>query len=262
MIYSVVIILFILIGYQAYLIKKYKNLNEDEMSYVATLTHDLKSPAAAQINMLNLLLKGQFGQLNSKQYEMLKLTCSSAKYMSNLVGNVLSEYKVYSKSVVLNKTEFELINLIKSVIANYEPLIIEKQIKVIFNTFPDECIIYADRSQIERVIINLLSNAIIYGLNNSVIAINLSCSDETITFAISNKSYYIPSYELKRIFNKFSKTRNSKLNTHSTGLGLYVAKQIITMHEGKIFANSTPNGICTFGFQLTKSSSNAKLVKK
>lgn len=258
----VISLLFVLMmGYQLYLIKKYKNLNKDEMSYVATLTHDLKSPARAQINMLNLLMKGKFGELNPKQYEMLKLTCSSAKYMSNLVGTVLSGYRYGLNSVALNKSDIDLVSLVNSVIEQNVLLISEKELNLIFNHC-EKCIISGDRLQIERVIENLLSNALTYCFANTDIFISLSCNNGFVDFSISNKSYYIEPKELKNIFNKFSKTSNSRLNNGSTGLGLFTAKRIITLHGGQIYANSTPDGICTFGFRLVCENEKAELPGK
>ena len=258
----IISLLFVLImGYQMYLIKKYKNLNKDEMSYVATLTHDLKSPARAQINMLNLLMKGKFGELNPKQREMLKLTCSSAKYMSNLVGTVLTGYKYGFSNMALNKSDFDLISLVNFVIEQNKLLIYEKGLNVIFNYNTCECVINGDKLQIERVIENFLTNAITYAFENSEIFINLSCGDIT-DFSITNKSYYIPGKELKNIFNKFSKTANSRLNSSSTGLGLFASKRIIIMHGGEIYAKSTPDGTCTFGFRLASNVKKAKITDK
>lgn len=236
-------------GYQAYLIKKYKRLNKDEMSYVATLTHDLKSPTRAQINMLNLLLQGQFGQLNPKQYEMLKLTCSSAKYMSNLVGNVLSGYQYGLNTFNPTKSDIDLVMLINSVIEQNRLLISEKGFNIVFNHNHD-CTVKGDKIQIERVLENLLSNALTYGFENTEIFINLTCNKGFADFSVTNRSYYIRPKELKNIFNKFSVTANSRLNRASTGLGLFTAKRIITRHGGDIYARSTPEGICTFGFRL------------
>ena len=259
----IISLLFVLmLGYQMYLIRKYKNLNKDEMSYVATLTHDLKSPARAQINMLNLLLKGQFGQLNPKQYEILKMTCSSAKYMSNLVGSVLSGYKYGLNSVTLNKSDIELGSLVNSVIEQNELLISEKGLNVLFNHSETECFVKGDKLQIERVIENLLSNALFYSFENTDIYINITCDNGFVDFSISNESYYIEPKELKNIFNKFSKTINSRLNNASTGLGLFAAKRIITMHGGQIYAQSSPDGICTFGFRLALENKKVPTVER
>lgn len=249
----------ILVIYQTYLIRKYKHIYKDGMSFIAALTHDLKSPTFAQINMLDLILKGKFGQLNSEQYEMLSLTRNSAKYVSNLIGTILVDHRNRLTSEVLNKSYFDIVVLVNSVLKKHGCSVIGKNIKIIFNAC-DSLKIYADQLQIERVITNFISNAITYSFENSVISINLSCVNNFVNFTISNKSYFIPEKELKNIFNKYSKTVNSKYNPASTGLGLYTAKKIITLHRGKIYAKSSKDGVCTFGFILENKNPSGNLV--
>lgn len=231
-------------------ISKYKELSICEKSFIASLTHDLKSPTRAQINMLNLLMKGKFGKLNPEQYEMVKLTCSSSKYMSNLVGTVLAGYKYDENSFLLNKKYFDIIKLINKLLIENKFLITEKGLDITFSPKLKECTIYADELQIERVILNLLSNAITYGFKNTNICIKITQNSKLTEFTISNKSKPISNKELKNIFNKFTQTQNSNLNNCTTGIGLYTAKKIIERHKGTIYAKCTQEGIFTFGFKL------------
>lgn len=262
MIYITLITIFILVGFlvvQRFIIHKYKELNFFEKSLVASLTHDLKSPASAQINMLNLLLKGNFGKLNPKQYEMIKLTCSSSKYMSNLVGTILTNYQCETNSILLNKKYFDIVRLVNELLLQNQFLITDKNLRIIFTPFAPNCIVYADELQIERVINNLLTNAITYSLKDTEIIIKINHDTKFIEFSISNKSNPITEKELKNIFQRFSRTNNSRLNKYSTGLGLYSSKRIIDLHQGTIYAKSSPDGTCTFGFKLKTVPEPAKI---
>ena len=245
-----ILLLIVFLVIQRITILKYKELSICEKSFIASLTHDLKSPTRAQINMLNLLLKGKFGKLNPEQYEMVKLTCSSSKYMSNLVGTILAGYKYEKNSTALNKKYFDIIELINKLLIQNKFLICDKNLNIKFNPLRKECIVYADELQIERVILNLLSNAITYGLKNTDIDIRLKQNTEFIKFSISNRSKPLSNQELKNIFNQFSHTKNSQYNNYSTGIGLYTAKKIIEKHKGIIFAKSTSDGIFTCGFKI------------
>ena len=251
--YAILIILLICMLYEYKTLSKYKKWNENNKSFIATVTHDLKNPTIAQINMLNLLLKGRFGALTPEQYEMIKLTQTSSKYMSNLVGTLLTGYECDSKVLKLNKTEFDMLELIIDVCNENRLLAKEKEQTLVFNPKISQCKIYGDKLQIKRVVTNLISNAITYGLYHSAIEIILENQRNTINFSVKNKSKPVPQKKLKNIFKKFSKTSNSKLNKESSGLGLYIAKKIIDMHRGKIYANCTADGIYTFGFNLKKS---------
>lgn len=244
-----VILLLYLLYIQRQALHKYKLMTIKEKSLLAGVTHDLKTPTSAQINMLNLLLKGQFGKLNPEQYEMIKLTCGSSKYVSNLVNTILTGYETETNSLKLNITKFDITQLIEKICTQNKFLLANKEQTIIFNCH-NSINVFADKLQIERVIYNLLSNAINYGNKKSTIIINLKKEYYGIKFSITNKSKHISTKELKNIFKKFSKTENSLLNNDSHGLGLYVAKNIIDLHHGMVYAKSLPDGTCIFGFRL------------
>lgn len=247
--YLICIILSLYIYLQFIKIKKYKKINESEKNLVAEVTHDLKSPTRAQVNMLNLLLQGYFGELNPKQYEMLKLLSNSSHYMSNLIGTLVTSYKYDSAKLKLRKTKFDIAELTRTIAQNNYYLAKDRQQNIIINC-EQKCIVLADKLQIERVIFNLLSNAITYGFKNSDIIININQNKTICEFSVSNKSFPINKKELKQIFNKYSKTKNSKYNKGSTGLGLYTSKKIINLHKGEIHAKYLPDGVFTVSFKI------------
>lgn len=239
-----------LICFQNWQIHAYKKSKKCEESLVAEISHDLKSPTSAQIHMLNLLLQGHFGKLNPEQQKMIELTRNSEKYMSNLITNILSSYKINCGKLFLKKTEFDVIAIIHSICQEFKYLAQEKQQTIIFNSEFNKCCIYADPIQIHRVISNLISNALTYGFEKSLIVIDLIQNEKYTELSIMNKSNALSEQEMKNIFNKFSKTKNSNYNKSSSGLGLYNIKKIIKLHQGKISAKCTPDGIFTFEFKI------------
>ncbi len=265
MIYIFSIVWAILIVYVGLLIitlKKYKKLYSTKESFLANITHDLKSPARAQINMLNMLLNGQFGELNPQQYEMIKLTCGSSKYMSNLVSNILTGYRCDSHCLSLAKSEFDIISMINLICLENSCLASEKNQKIVFHHEDISCFVFCDKLQIERVILNLISNAMTYGFENSQIDVRLNRYEDYFEFSVMNLGNPISEKKLKQLFSKFSRLENSQFNKYSTGLGLYISKRIIDLHKGKIYAKSFPDGRCVFGFKLNfKQSANVLLEK-
>lgn len=263
--YSIALILLIAVTIQFFYLKKYRDLSENEKSLMACIIHDLKNPTSAQINILNLLLKGQFGKLNPEQYKILDLTRRTSKYMSNLIGTILSTYKSDCNALHLTKTYFEFTELIQSVCDENKYNAGEKNISIIFNYKNKECFIFADKFQIRRVINNLLSNAITYSFKNSIVVIDLIQNENYTEFSITNKADKIDKSEFKNLFNKFAKIHNSKFNSTGTGLGLYSAKKIIELHKGIIYAQYTEDGIYTFNIKLPvkkhkKNQNNLKLT--
>lgn len=227
-----------------------KEVEERKSTFMATLTHDMKTPITAQNNMLNLLHDGAFGPLNEEQKEMIRLTRCSNKYMADIVENILETYKYESGSLKLKPEVFDITELINSLCKGSKSLFDEKQLKLNFSCDDEEHYMFADRFQIKRVIINFLSNAVTYGYRNTTIDIDLNISDKHIDLSVKNKSKQISKYDLETIFEKFTQTQLSNFNKASTGLGLYLSKQIIVMHGGEIYAESLEDGTCIFGFRI------------
>ncbi len=231
-------------------IDKEKEMDACKQSYVATITHDLKTPTNAQINILNLLLNGNFGKLTQQQREMLNLTRSSCTYMSELIGIIMDSYCSDYGGLKLNYEKFDIINLIKFQCRSLKSLTKKHSKNIVFESNYKTLTLFADKLQIKRVILNLLSNAITYAYENSSILVKIISDDNNFDFSVENMSLPIPENELKTIFDKYKKTKYSKFNKSGNGLGLYLSKQIVELHGGNIYAKSSQNGSCVFGFKI------------
>lgn len=233
-----------------------KNLEERKKTFVATMTHDLKTPTLAQINALDLLLKNCFGEVSNIQRDILNQIKSSCKYMSNLIFTILDTYLYDNGSVKLKYESFNIEELINETINEISNLLIEKQQTIKIHSSASSNIVIADKFQIKRVILNLISNANNHSFPNSEIEVYLSDTDNSnsINIDITNKSHYISDDALSDIFTKYKQTQNAKFRKTSTGLGLYLSKQIIESHNGEIHATSSKRkGTSTFGFSIPKS---------
>lgn len=231
-------------------IDKEKETEAIKESFIATLAHDLKSPTFAQINILNLLANEEFGPLTSQQKEMIALTKNSCKYLADLINTILDTYKFDNGKINLKLENIDIIELITNICKELERLAEAKKQNIIFSHKAQNCYVTVDKLQLKRVISNILSNAIQYGFAGTNIHVELKHCNNTLEFAIKNKSKKITNKELSTIFDRFNSTSMSHFNSASTGLGLYLTKQIIEMHKGEVFANSADDGICTFGFRL------------
>ena len=122
--------------------------------------------------------------------------------------------------------------------------------------------INGDKFQLKRVIINLLSNAIIYGNKKSNIELKLDEDVNNFSLSVKNKSNYIPEDKINDLYEKFKRKDNIKFQKSGTGLGLYLSKQIIVQHNGNIFAKSDKEEqSCTFGFSLPKKPHIVNLIR-
>lgn len=230
-------------------IDKEKQIEEQRETYIATLTHDLKTPAIAQVRALELLLSGQLGEFNDDQKEILKLTLDSCNYMYDMVHTLLSTCKFESGEVALNYTAFDIIKLLNESINEINYLTKDNSTNIEFNPTFEKCIINADKIELKRAIINFLSNAINYAYPSSTIKVKVKQKKSSFELRITNSSKYIEQETMHKLFSKYA-THSEKFNKVGIGLGLYLSKQIIEAHNGKIIAESCHNQTKTFGFSI------------
>lgn len=229
-----------------------KNLQARKETFVATLTHDLKTPTTAQMNAMKLLLNGSLGPLNPQQKEMVELSLNSNIYMSNMISTILATYKSESADVLLKPEQFDITELISSTCKEISNLAGTKEQNIIVKSSIENPSITADKLQLKRVVVNLISNAITYGFDKTDIEVILREEDNRIFLDVLNHCRYIPPERMKEIFLKYKSSENAKFNKASTGLGLYLSKQIINAHSGEIHANSYENQTCVFGFSIPR----------
>ncbi len=235
-----------------------KELEDRKETFVATLTHDLKTPTIAQIKILDLLLEDTFGPLNDEQKEMLEQIKISCQYMYDLIFTILDTYMIDNGQTKVKLEEFNIADIAKTTVKELSSLAHEKGQRLnLINNLQNE-VIYADKSQIKRVIVNLISNAISYAFKDTDVNVTISEDENNFECFVQNKAYPIKQELLDNIFVKFKKPENAKFQKTRNGLGLYLSKEIVSAHKGEIYATSNEDGICTFGFKIPKTLANVE----
>lgn len=226
-----------------------KTAAEQRETFVATLTHDLKTPTIAQIKALDLLLNDYMGPLNDEQRELLLLTKDSCNFMYDMLSTLLTTYKYENGDYVLNYEKCNLITITEEVINELESIIKEKNITIRINKEGNNFDVNCDRMQIKRVITNILGNGISYAYNDTEILVSANQNGNNVGVEIKNKSAYINPETMENLFKKYV-SHAAKFNKVGFGLGLYLSKQIIDAHKGKIYAKSFEDNHNIFGFIL------------
>jgi len=225
--------------------KELERLRDD---FIATLTHDLRTPLLANIQTLEFFNDGTFGEISEEQKKFLLAMLHSNEDMLGLVNALLEVYKYESGNYVLIKDKFNLNDLINRCIQEVLALSNKKNVNIIFDS-EETTSIYADKQQIRRVIANFLGNAIIHSKENGKIAVNISADNDYIKCSISDEGEGISKEDSDNLFKRFSQGTSKKRST-GTGLGLYLSRQIIEAHGGEIGLISKENCGSTFFFKL------------
>jgi len=219
--------------------------------FIATLTHDMRTPLLAAIQTLKFFLDGTLGDFGEKVSMLLSTLKTNNENLLGLVNSLLEVYRYDSGKLELVKTNFEFKGLCEQCFNELKPLADKKDLDFILEYTPtDELTINADRSELRRVITNLCGNAINYTNNGGKIIINVKEEDNDIVFSVIDNGNGIPKEDIPNLFKRFSQGTSKKRST-GTGLGLYLSRQIIEAHGGKIWLESKLNKGSEFSFLLT-----------
>ena len=216
--------------------REIETLKED---FVATLTHDLKVPIVAESNILDFLLNGKFGEINEKQAVALKNMQISNKELLNLVQIVLETYKIKDSGIKLKRENILLNGFLERIVEETNPFAEDAGLKVKFEKGRN-IKVTADSMQLERVIKNLINNAIYHSNSKKDIIIKVGEVPGFITISVIDFGQGIPEKEIGLIFNKYY-SASKKFRKIGTGLGLYLSQQIILAHGGEITVKSEEN---------------------
>ena len=213
-----------------------KQLELQKELFLATLTHDLKTPLQAQISSLQLIAKGKFGEINQSQKEVVDMIIESSSFMREMLYSLLSTYKYEQGIVCLNKQNFNFDNLICICLKETAHLAQEKNIQIEYQNMATQEILDADESQIRRVISNILNNAINYAYKNTKILVVFQEYKDSFKLKIKNTSALIPDEIKQHIFDKYVSNIETQ-HRRGIGLGLYFCKKVIDAHNGTISLN-------------------------
>lgn len=223
--------------------KELESLKDD---FVATLTHDLKVPIIAETNMLELFLNENFGAISEKQKLALQNMQASNKDLLELVQTVLETYKIgkitlYKESIMLNGFLKEISDEMEPIAAktgNTINLIQERDIRI-----------FADKLQMKRVVKNLIQNALSYGKPKTPIEITTGEIPKFIIVKVKDHGAGISKSDLDKIFNKYYSAAK-KFRKIGTGLGLYLAFQIVKAHGGELTVDSVEGEYTEFCIKI------------
>ena len=227
--------------------KKADRLRDD---FIATLTHDLRTPLLAAIQTLKFFLDGAVGSLEEKQKLLLATMQKSNEDLLGLVNALLEVYKYDAEKLTLNKSDFKIYDLAKHVFDELSPLADTKKLSFEIKCLEKNILINADRGELRRVICNLCGNAINYTPENGKVTITIKQQANDLIFSVADTGCGIPQEDIPNMFQRFSQG-TSKKRSVGTGLGLYLSRQIIESHGGKIWLESIVNKGSEFSFLLT-----------
>jgi NtrC-family two-component system sensor histidine kinase KinB len=225
-------------------------LQQQREDFVATLTHDLKTPILAAGRAIKLLLEGDFGAITAEQAEILRNIDDSNASLYKLVQTLLDVYKYESGTKQLRLSAVSVETLVSKAVTEIKGLAQAKDISVEEPTELFEFQLYCDAEEVRRVLMNLLDNALKFTPSGGRISIIVSQDDRTTAFHVKDTGKGVKPEEQGRLFQRFWQAAGSGRYYAGTGLGLYLCRKIVEMHGGKITCESVVDRGSTFTFVL------------
>lgn len=220
-------------------------------TYISTLNHDLKIPTIAQIRALELLLDESMGSINSAQKEIINSTLDSCRYMYEMLSTITSTYKYENKDFVLDIEKVEMLDFMYACFASASKRLEDKNVKVILRSREMFYNIFADKTQLQKAFENLINYCVLsaYENTNVICEVKKSRDRESVFVSLVFESPYMSFEKLQNMFNMYS-TPSEKMDKVGSGLGLYLAKQIIEAHNGEITVESNEKNFSAYNIKL------------
>lgn len=226
-----------------------QELEQMRRGFIANVSHELRTPMTSIRGFVEGIIDGTIPP--EKQQNYLLIVKDETIRLSRLVNDLLDLAKMEAGEVTLNIKPFDINELIRLCVIKLETVITSKNIEIEANFAIENLFVSADRDSIERVIINLLHNAVKFSNENGKIILETVKNKEKVLVSVKDTGIGISENDIKRIFDRFYKTDKSRgKDKTGTGLGLSIAKNIINEHNQEIWVESEIGSGTKFTFTL------------
>jgi len=226
-------------------------LLKSKTEFMATASHQLRTPATATHWAIEELSKQN---LSPEQKPIVETALAAAAKLMKTINDMLDVSKIEEGEFGYKFENVEIISFVEDVIRGMEPVAKQLNIKLYLQKPEDKSIALSiDGQKIGIVLSNLIDNAIKYNVANGEVIVKIErvASEPYLKIGVKDSGVGIPEEDIKKLFTKFFRSENViRFATEGSGLGLYIAKNIIERHGGKIWVESEINRGSTFYFTL------------
>lgn len=220
-----------------------EQMDDMRSRFISDISHELRTPMTSITGFVGGILDGTIPPEKTEEY--LKIVYSESQRLTKLTNDMLEMSKMSAPQFKLDVSEFDINELLRLCIIQFEQKISSKNLEI-DATIPDgKLMVLADKNAVQRVIINILDNAVKFSYENTTVTISAVKKSTKVYVSIGNLGTGIDEKDLPNIFDRFYKTDTSRSNDKlGAGLGLSLVKNIINLHKQEIWAESadTSNG--------------------
>ena len=244
--------------------KELKDHSNMRTEFVVNVAHELRTPLTIFKNILSNALAGVDGKIEPKLRRNLETAVQTIDRLARVSNDFFDLSKIDVGKLNLNIKRFAIQDIITDVVSSMGHLAKEQNANIAMLMPDEELFIDADHDRIAQVLINLITNAIKFVPENTGdITVHLVDACENVEIDIEDNGPGIKKNDIDKVFNRFVQIeKHVGEGDHGTGLGLTITKEIVEMHHGKIWVESTPDHGCHFCFSLPKSQKESASSKE
>jgi signal transduction histidine kinase len=230
-----------------------KKLDRFKSEFFANITHELKTPLTMVLTSLELLLDGELGHVSEAQRSTFQSMQRSGAKLLRLIGDLLDLSRIEESRVRLRIAEHDLATYLRDLVQEMRVLVQRKGISLSLETNAESTSVWCDLERIERVFLNLLSNATKFTDSGGSVTIHVRDEQASLLILVKDTGIGFPPELSERIFSRFFQTDMGKKRRYGgTGIGLALAKDLVELHGGQIWAESGAGEGSTFYVRLLK----------
>lgn len=225
------------------------NLEEMRSSFLANVSHDLRTPMTTISGFIDGILDGTIPPEKHQHY--LNIISDEIKRLSRLVNSLLDITRIQAGVRKFTPVNFDICDLACQIIISMESRLEKKNLNVEFDPAKDNIIVHADRDAIYQILYNICDNAVKFSYEGGLYKVSVGIQGKKAIISVYNEGQGIPAEDMPYVFDRFYKSDKSRgLDKTGTGLGLYIAKTIVEAHGEKIKVSSEQGKFCKFEFTL------------
>ena len=222
-------------------IDKEKELELRRMEFFSAASHELKTPITIIKGQLQGMLCGVGRYKDRETYLAQSLEVTNS--LEKMVQELLTVSRIEAPQYSCVKTHFDFTQFLRQRLAAFDDLFVQKELSVAINLLPD-IYIDGDMGLLQKVVDNLLGNAATYSPPGNSVRVNLRQAEEKVYLTIENTGVHIPEDDISKLFEPFYRVEQSRnRQTGGSGLGLYIVKTIINLHNAEVSVQNTDDGV-------------------
>ncbi|MDD5131045.1 MAG: ATP-binding protein [bacterium] len=238
-------------------VTRQKEIERLKTEFISTVSHELRTPITCIRESISQIMEGIKGEVNPGQKEFLNIATDEIDRLTRIINDLLDISKIEAGKVSLNKTEHDIVPVIKAVVKNLEVEGRDRQIALEMHLGMPGFSLYFDEDRIKQVLSNLIDNAIKFSIDQGKVDIFLMDKGGEIEIMVEDHGRGISAENFHKIFDRFEQiNRTAGPGYRGTGLGLPISKSLIEMHGGTIRVQSEPGKGSKFIFTLPKLSAD------